>query len=137
MLCVFFLLYDDLLCQSFLLLFSMNFSNHSCVFQIVHDNNLFQLFFVLINSCFCIYIFFLGVGDIFFSLYNLHLILISLINSLVIHWFLFLHLIFDIYPALSNWMISNVFEKALCSVGYGSFWLYILFVHSEVHYFSL
>ena len=52
-----FLLCDDLLCQSFLLLFSMNFSIHSCVFQIVHGNNLFQLFFVLINSCFCIFYF--------------------------------------------------------------------------------
>ena len=75
----------------------MNFSNHSCVFQIVHGNNLFKLFFVLINSCFCIfyiYIFFPGVGDIFFSFYNLSLILISLINSFVIHGFLFLYLIF-------------------------------------------
>ena len=42
---------DDLLCQSFLLLFSMNLLNHSCVFQIVHGNNFFQLFF----SLFCIF----------------------------------------------------------------------------------
>ena len=97
MLCVF-LLCDDLLCQSFHLLFSMNFSNNSCVFQIVHGDNLFQLFFVLINSCLCIfYIYFIlfsGVGDIFFSLYNVSLILISLINSFVIHGFLFVYLIF-------------------------------------------
>ena len=40
------------------------------------------------------FILFSGVGDIFFSLYNLSLILISLINSFVIHGFLFLYLIF-------------------------------------------
>ena len=93
-----FLLCDDLLCQSFLLLFSMNFSIHSCVFQIVYGNNLFQLLFVSINSCFCIFYFlniFSGVGDIFFSLYNVSLILISLINSFVIHGFLFLYFLME------------------------------------------
>ena len=46
---MFFLLSGDLLFQSYLLLFSMNFLGHSCVFRIVRGNKLSQLFFVLIN----------------------------------------------------------------------------------------
>ena len=93
MLC-FFILCDDLLCQSFF--FFHELKKNSCVFQIVHGINLFQFFFVFKNVCFVYFIFinFSGVGDLFFSLYSVSFILRSLFNSFVIHGLLFLYLIF-------------------------------------------
>ena len=99
----FFTFDDDLFFQSFLLLFSMISFCHSCAFQIVYGNNLSQPFFVLINLCFCAFYIFSGVGDLFFSLYNLSHILISLFNYFVLHGFLFLYIIFFFSKGKLKW----------------------------------
>ena len=102
--CCVFLPCVDLLLQSFLLWFSRSFLDHSCVFEIVHGNNLSHLLAVLISWRFCIFFNVSGVGDRFFSKYSSSRMFIS---------FFFYSRVFLLAYRIFYFLMENLYENSI------------------------